>query len=222
MHLGGNDVKVILTSEQEKIKKRIQQLYDEAMGYFKGASFSIPSNRMEEIINELGVLGHTLHMQLNPRPKHHKYMIENSGMTPEDPKFYYHIHPIEDLLKYLEDTHANDDPEDITLNQKFEFKIYTRRWGHHDLYQITRNKDGWFISHLSHNGQGGKNAEPILSYILRHDSVSYPQNLPNIMEDIWIRAEEEGLTKVQVQEMLNKVAGWINLVEENYPKDISR
>jgi len=215
-------MKVNLNPEQEKIREYIQKLYDEATEYFKGKSLDIPSNRMEEIINEMGELGHKLHMQLSPRPKHHKYMIENSGMQPEDPTFYYHIHPIEDLLKYLEDVHANDDPEDITLNEKFEFKVYTRRWGHHDLYQITRNKDGWFISHLSHSGQGGKNAEPILSYILRHDSVSYPQNLANIMEDIWSRAEDEGLTKVQVQEMLNQVAEWINIVETNYPENISR
>jgi hypothetical protein len=215
-------MKVYLNPEQEKMRDHIQDLYIEAMSYFKGKSFDIPSDRMEEIINEMGGLCHRLHMQLNPKPKHHKYMIENRGMQPEDPNFYYHVHTIEDLLKYLEDPHANDDPEDITLNQKFEFKVYTRRWGHYDLYHVTRNKDGWFISHLSHNGQGGKNAEPVLSYILRHDSVSYPQNLPSIMEDIWIRAEDEGLTKEQVQEMLNQVAEWVSIVEKNYPDNIAR
>lgn len=204
------------------MRLRIQELYNEAMNYFKNKPTNIPSSRMEDIINELGFLGHKLHMQLNPKPKHHRYMIENSGMQPEDPDFYYHIHPIEDLLKYLDDPHANDDPEDVTLDEKFEFKVYTRRWGHEDLYNITRNKDGWYISHLSHEGQGGKNAEPILSYILRHDSVSYPQNLPRVMEDIWIRAKDEGLTKEQVQEMLKQVADWISIVEENYPSDIGR
>ncbi|EWG09313.1 hypothetical protein [Cytobacillus firmus] len=215
-------MKVYLNTEQEKMRDHIQDLYNEAMEYFKGKSSDIPSERMEEIINEMGDLCHKLHMQLNPKPKHHKYMIENSGMQPEDPNFYYHVHTVEDLLKYLKDPHANDDPEDITLNQKFEFRVYTRRWGHYDLYQITRNKDGWFISHLSHKGQGGKNAEPVLSYILRHDSVSYPQNLPRIMEDIWIRAEDEGLTKEQVQEMLNQVAEWVSIVEKSYPDNIAR
>lgn len=220
--VGGINMKVNLNQEQEEIRENIQILYDEAMDYFKGKSLDIPSDRMEEIINQMGYLGHKLHMQLNPKPKHHKYMIENSGMQPEDPNFYYHIHTIEDLLKYLDDPHANDDPEDITLNEKFKFKVYTRRWGHYDLYHIVRNKNGWFISHLSHKGQGGKNAEPILSYILRHDSVSYPQNLSSIMEDIWSRAEEEGLTRTQVQEMLDQVAEWISIVEKNYPSNISR
>lgn len=215
-------MQVNLNPEQEKIKNRIQELYDEAMKYFEGKSKEIPANRMESIIDELGHLGHKLHVQLDPKPKHHKYMIENSGMQPEDPNFYYHIHPIEDLLKYLKDIHANDDPEDITLDEKFDFKVYTRRWGHDDLYTITRNKDGWFISHLSHQGQGGKNAEPILSYILRHDSVSYPRNLADVMEDIWMRAEDEGLTKEKVQEMLNQVAEWVSIVEQNYPDNITR
>lgn len=215
-------MKVYLNSEQKRIRDEIQILYNEAMEYFKGRPSDIPSNRMEEIINEMGELSHKLHMQLDPKPKHHKYMIKNSGMQPEDPKFYYHVHTVEDLLKYLENPNANDDPEDITLNVRFEFKVFTRRWGHYDMYSIIRNENGWYISHLSHNGQGGKNAEPILSYILRHDSVSFPRNLPDIMEDIWIRAEEEGLTKEQVQVMLNQVAEWIGIVERNYPDNIAR
>lgn len=215
-------MRVNLNLEQEKLKNQIQTLYNEVMDYFREKSQDIPSNRMEEIISEMGDLSHELHMQLSPKPKHHKYMIENRGMQPENPNFYYHVHTVEDLLNYLSDSAANDDPKDITLKERFEFKVYTRRWGHDDTYDITRNKDGWYISHLTHEGQGGKNAEPILSYILRQDSVSYPQNLPDIMEDVWSRAEDEGLTKEQVQDMLNRVANWINIVERNYPENIAR
>ncbi|HDX9683710.1 hypothetical protein [Bacillus cereus] len=215
-------MKVQLNQEQEQMKMQIQELFNEAMGYFAGRSSDIPSNRMEEIIKMMGDVSHDLHMQLEPKPTHHKYMIQNRGMEPEHPNFYYQIHAIEDLLKYLEDSNANNDPADITLNEKFNFKVFTRRWDHYDLYRVVRNEKGWMISHMSHKGQGGKNAEPILSYILRHDSVSYPQNLPDIMEDIWLRAEEEGLTKEEVQSMLNEVAEWISIVEKNYPSNITR
>lgn len=215
-------MKILLSPEQSEMKEKIQSLYNEAMGYFSGNTSEIPSDRMDQLINEMGDLAHKLHMQLEPKPKHHKYMIKNSGMEPENPDFYYHVHPVEDLLKYLEDSTANDDPEDVTLGEKFSMDIYTRRWGHHDSYSIIRNEEGWELSHLVHSGQGGKNAEPILSYILRHDNVSYPQNLPSIMEDIWVRAEEEGLTKEQVQDMLGRVAEWINIVEKNYPSEIAR
>ncbi|WP_340400459.1 hypothetical protein [Paenibacillus sp. FSL H8-0079] len=215
-------MKVNLNQEQEQTKLQIKELFEEAMGYFSGKSSDIPSKRMQEIIQIMGDLSHELHMQLEPKPKHHKYMIQNRGRKPEDPEFYYQIHAIEDLLKFLEDSNANNDPEDVTLGKKFELKIYTRRWRGYDLYSIIRNDTGWFISHMSHNGQGGKNAEPILSYILRNDSISFPQNLPSIMEDIWVRAEEEGLTKEEVQSMLDQVAEWISIVEKHYPDNIAR
>lgn len=215
-------MRVILNDAQEKMRNEIQELYNEAINYYSGKSSEIPSDRMEEIINLMGKLSHELHVQLNPKPKHHRYMIQNRGMEADNPSFYYHIHPVEDLLKYLDDSHANDDPEDITLGEKFELNVYTRRWQHYDLYEITRNEKGWYLSHLSYEGQGGKNAEPILSFILNHDGVSYPRNLSNIMEDIWMRSEEEGLTKQEVQEMLKKVSYWIEIVEKNYPDDIAR
>ncbi|MED3088222.1 hypothetical protein [Bacillus toyonensis] len=56
---------------------------------------------------------------------------------------------------------------------------------------------------------------------MRHDSVSYPRDLSSFMEDIWVRAEEEGLPHDEVQDMLNKVADWISLTERNRPNDIS-
>jgi hypothetical protein len=37
-------------------------------------------------------------------------MIKNRQSQPDEPHFYMHYHPIEDLLKFLDDPHANDDP----------------------------------------------------------------------------------------------------------------
>jgi len=211
-----------LNSEQEIMKENIKKLYDEAMSYLNGVTSKIPSERMSEILNKMSILSHELHIQLDPEPKHHAYMIQNRGVNPSDPEFYSQIQAVQDLLEYLDDVNANDDPEDITLNEEFDLKIYTRRWGHYDLYTLIRNEKGWYISFMSHEGQGGMNADPVLSYMLRHDGISYPQNLSNIMEDIWIRARVEGLTKQQVQEMLNTVSSWIEVVEKNYPEDIAR
>ncbi|WP_214891356.1 hypothetical protein [Exiguobacterium sp. s142] len=215
-------MKVNLTHDQELMKAEIKKLFDEAMKFFSLERSNIPYERLDEIMNQMSSLSHKLHMQLEPKPKHHKYMINNRGLSPEDPNFYDHVHTVEDLLKYLDDSSANDDPEDVTLDITFEMNIYSRRWGHKDLLKVTRNKEGWFVSRLSQKGQGGLDAEPILSYVLKHDSISFPHNLSNIMEDIWIRAEEEGLSKTEVQKMLTKVADWINMVEMNYPENIAR
>ena len=215
-------MKAELNPEQEILKQDIKNLYNEAMSYLDGVKSKIPSDRMNEILSQLNTLSHKLHIQLDPEPKHHEYMIKNRGMSPSDPNFYNHIQAVQDLLEYLEDVNANDDPEDITLNEEFDFKIYTRRWGHYDFYKMIRNEKGWHISFMSHEGQAGKNADPVLSYMLRHDGISYPQNLSDIMEDIWIRAKIEGLTKQQVQEMLDTVSSWIEVVERNFPEDIAR
>ena len=89
-------------------------------------------------------------------------MIENRGMQPDDPDFYLHFHPIQDLLKFLDDEHANDDPRDQTIGAEFSFRVFTRRWGHDDTYKVIRTKDGWDISHIAIGGpcdKSGKHQE---------------------------------------------------------------
>ncbi|MBP1155414.1 MULTISPECIES: hypothetical protein [unclassified Paenibacillus] len=103
------------------------------------------------------------------------------------------------------------------LRSYFSISRYER-----DFSELVRNEQGWHVSHLSYSEQGGRDAEPILGVVLRHDSVSYPRNLSSLMEDIWNRAEDEGLTHEEVQQMLNDVADWISLTERNYPDHIAR
>ncbi|MDW4511791.1 hypothetical protein R7236_25710 [Priestia megaterium] len=214
-------MKVNLNLEQQNLRNIIEEKLKIIRSYIHSSQF----NNYEGIQKEekaMGDAAHKLHMQLEPKPKHHSYMIKNRGLKPEHPEFYYHVHPVEDLLSYLDDTSANDDPVDHTLNAEFSMEIYTNRWGHYDTYHLTRNEKGWHVSHLSHSEQGGRDAEPILGYILRHDSVSYPRDLSYLMEDIWYRAQDEGLTYDQVQTMLQEVADWVSLTEKNYPNHIAR
>lgn len=153
------------------------------------------------------------------KPKHHRYMIENRGYHPDDPEFYNHIHPIEDLLKFINDPHANDDPEDVTLGDKFQFRVFSRRWGHEDTYEFIRNDKGWIIS-LSSGGQADKLGKPWLFDLLDHDSINYPEELAGYLEWLWIRAEEDGLSHEQVQKALQELADWVSTCERNSPKGI--
>lgn len=164
---------------------------------------------------------HSLHMELDPNPKHHHYMITNRGMEPEDPEFYNHIHPVEDLLKYLADTSANDDPIDLTMGDTFEFQLYSSRWGHYDSYGVKRTQNGWDISHLSYRGEDIVHEEMTVLYsAMRHDSISFPRDVDIYMHSIWERAKDEGLTHEEVQEMLNQVAEWISLTEKSAPRSL--
>lgn len=165
---------------------------------------------------------HKLHMQLNPKPKHHRYMIENRNLQSDHPDFYDHIHPVEDLLSYLEDTTANDDPIDHTMGASFEMKLYTNRWGHYDLYQLTRTKEGWYSEFQSYKGEDSVNefGMKTLFTAMEHDSISYPRDVDYYFRGIWNRARDEGLTHEEVQKMIDRVASWISDTERNAPTDL--
>jgi len=153
-------------------------------------------------------------------PTHHKYMIKNRGCKPDSPKFYNHIHPIEDLLAFMDNPKANDDPEDKTIDHEFELKIYTRRWGHDDTYHIKRISSGWIIGNISISGNCDKSGKPFLFENLRHDSINYPEELPEYLEWLWEQAAEQGMGHEQVQDSLNQLGSWIATCEKSSPEGI--
>lgn len=208
--------KVILTDEQERLRKVIEENLIIAKDWNKFNDLSI----IERAFLEMNEAAHTLHIQLSPSPKHHRYMIENRGVQPEDLEFYNHIHPVEDLLKYLDDTSANDDPVDHTLDHEFDFKLYTSRWGHYDNYRLTRNKDGWYVNQLSYKGQSDSYGDNLLISAMEHDSISYPKNVGYFLNGIWERAQDQGLTHGEVQQMLDELAEWISQTEKSAPRHL--
>lgn len=169
-------------------------------------------------------LAHQLHMSLSARgiePKHHKYMLENRGVPVEDIEFYNHIHPVEDLIRFIDDPDANNDPEDCTIGEEFSFRIYTRRWGHFDSHSITRTSSGWLFkgAQSTSSGKCNKNGDPSLYMTLDHDSVCYPANIRIFFERIWDKASD-GLSKEDVQQAITDVANWINTCEKSVPRGI--
>ncbi|MDH4424331.1 hypothetical protein QEZ44_23775 [Bacillus cereus] len=200
-----------LTTEQQQLREEIEQ------------NLAITREALHEhrddngAFDRMAAAAHQLHISLSPAPTHHGYMLRNRGVQPEDPAFYQHIHPVEDLLKYLDDPTANDDPADQTLGDTFTLVVYSNRWGHTDNYEIVRNAEGWHVSHLSLSEQGGKDAMGGLDVVLRQDYISYPYNLGFVMESLWEQAATRGLSHEQVQERLNEIANWINATERSYP-----
>jgi len=206
-------VRVELTEEQQQLRKVIE----ENLAIVKETNNGRVNESHDEVFRNMADAAHQLHMSLNPYPTHRSYMVQNSGMEPENPEFYAHVHTVEDLLSYLNDNSANDDPTDQTLDTAFYMNLFSRRWGHEDRYELIRNAEGWNVSHLTYNGQSGKDALEVLVPSLVHDSIAYPYDLGNVMIDIWNQAEEYGLSNEEVQNMLNEVAQWINASETNYP-----
>jgi len=175
---------------------------------------------VQPLITEAGERAHKLHMLLKNRdlePKHHKYMIDNRQLQPDDEQFYMHFHPIEDLLKFLENENANDDPEDQTIGSEFEFRVFSRRFEHDDTYTVKRTVDGWDIRHIDSGGPCDKGGRPFLFDYLRHDSIQFPEGLDGWMEWLWMKAAEEGMSKEEVQAAIQQLADWVTTTERSSP-----
>lgn len=182
----------------------------------------------KEEIDNLADVAKQLHMLLAARghePKHHKYMLQNRSVAPTHPDFYKHVHAVEDLLRFIDNENANDDPVDVTLGETFDFNVYSRRWGHDDHYRVKRTPSGWTFTHMQEIETGrdarvGSKPDTGLFQLLDHDSINYPEELPGYFEWLWEQAGEKGLPREEVQEAIGQLAAWVNTCERASPRGI--
>ena len=206
-----------LNANEQTLRTEIEERMNKAR---QAMSESRTDDTVRTWIMEAGERARNLHRLLKLRgqePKHHAYMIRNRGMEPDAPEFYMHFHPIEDLLKFLDNEHANDDPVDQTIGAEFTFKVYSSRWGHDDTYKVKRTELGWIISNIAIGGPCDKGGRPFLYMNFRQDSIHYPEGLDGWMEWLWKQAAEEGLTQPQVQAALQRLADWVSNTEKSRP-----
>jgi len=198
-----------LTQKEEKLFLELKTVFD-----------SLWNEKVEYDFKKLESLARGLHLSLKDRglePKHHAYMIKNRALNPDQEGFYNHLHPVEDLIKFIGDQDANNDPMDQTLGEEFTFSVYTKRWGHEDKYSMKRTKTGWTVSHFGIQGDCNKEGFPYLFKNLDQDFVSYPRDLGSYVWSIWETAER-GLTKAEVQALITQVANWVSQCERTKPK----
>lgn len=211
-----------LTDSQKKLKSELEILHNQIWQYIESDQKLLSDEDASRLYDEMAKKAHELHMSLKDsdhEPKHHKYMIENRGCTPEDERFYEHVHPVQDLLAFIEDVDANNDPEDTTIGKTFTLKVFTKRWGHYDQYEITRTDKGWDIKGLVASRYScNKMMKPGLNKLLEHDSVCYPKQINIFFEWLWDKAAEEGLSEVDVQKEISQLGDWISKCEINAPR----
>ena len=156
---------VELTENQENLSEVQTELDEIRRLYSEEGGFGSERDKINKLTKELGRKAHELHIDLKNsgnEPKHHKYMIENRRVSPDKLEFYEHIHPVEDLLSFIDDPTANDDPIDQTVGEIFDFPVYSNRWGHNDNYKVKRIKDGWEINFDGIGGKCDKSGYPYL------------------------------------------------------------
>jgi hypothetical protein len=96
-----------------------------------------------------------------------------------------------------------------------QLRVFSRRWGHDDVYEISRTENGWQFAGLSIHGECDKSGHPFLFKALDHDSINYPADLRGYMEYLWNESADQN--EEWIQERLNELSEWIRTVEKSSP-----
>ena len=97
-------------------------------------------------------------------------------------------------------------------NSRFNFKVYSPRWGHHDTYRLDISDDGWEIRHIGINGTSDKRGNPHLYANLDQDGIIYPSGLGIEMELLFEHARDSTLADEDIQARLDRLAKWVDSV----------
>lgn len=152
-------------------------------------------------------------------PIFNKYLIYNREKNPELEMLEFYEHP--DCLNALLNDIKNQgivlsNKSDETLNKEIKFKVYTRRWGHEDVYSIKRTVNGWHCGYIAIRGECKKNGEGGLFSNLDHDSIFYPkEGVAYAMEKLWEDADDGVIDFDELSERVQQVADWISEVEKS-------
>ncbi|ACL21321.1 hypothetical protein Dhaf_3303 [Desulfitobacterium hafniense DCB-2] len=200
--------------------KSFGRFYDD---YETSEGFSFDHERLRRIFSDLHPVIPILHWGMLPILS--KWLMINSGRLPENDiiDFYDHYHMLTALLKEIRGRGETMETKgDDTLNKEMTFSVYTRRWGHPNVYRIERTVDGWEVRHIAINGKCAKDGEGALMRNLHHDSIFFPEEgVKCALSNLWDDAEDGEIGLEELQIRLQQVADWISSVEkavgENQP-----
>lgn len=182
-------------------------------------------------LERLGELGAAIHATLSAagiEPRHMKGLIDGRRRSsppglPGTATFYAHLHSAESLLRFVDKPEsANMDPKDTTIGAEFTMKIYARRHDSHESFRVVRTASGWSFTYFREvaTGRDGRiNRDPETGFfdLLDRESINYPADLPDYLEYLWDAAAEKGLSVVELEGELAKLATWISRCEADSP-----
>ncbi len=211
---------VPLTKAQQAVKNEISAGVSAFRDAFQKRQDYAAANR---IVAELAVKAHNLHLQLKKtghEPRFRQFMYENRGVSPDTVEFYNHVHALEDLLLFLANEHANDDPVDHTIGDEFSLALSTNSGGYaiKRSYTLKRTQTGWAVKDGGIYVECDKDASPSLTRRLDQDQIDYPDGLSGWLEWLWWQAREHGATHDMVQKALDDLARWIVDVNSSSPQ----
>lgn len=219
-----------LTDDEQPLYDELKHLVEELQSLYE--TERPDEKRIETALFRASETAHLLHAKLKLRghmPHYHTYTSEGPELTPNSVKFYQHIHPCEDLLRFVEDPDFAKGPAPLPLDLTFDFPIYSRHRGYEHPYRLKRTESGWQVLGTIMIGKkpADKRGYPSIFDIFRHDGICYPEGIDALLERAWIMASGHA-TEAEVRQTIKDLAEWISICERNAPRlagniaDISR
>lgn len=104
------------------------------------------------------------------------------------------------------------------MEREYKFRVYQNRRGHEDTYKIKKTETGWYVSHISINGEADATGFRTLFMNLDHDSITYPNKIGDFMSWLWEQADQNLISEDEIQTKLQELADWISITEKSEPK----
>jgi len=162
----------------------------------------------EIILKELAPKACELHMSLKihgHEPIYNSFILKNREVSTTETAFFDHIHPIEDLLSFIQNPEANDGQ----AGANFVFPVYVSGRRRYIDYDVICTQSGWMT------GTGEDRRCEQLEALGRLN-VSYPNTVGTMLEETR-KAALEGITRQEIQDALNAIAQWISKCEKTKP-----
>lgn len=198
----------------DQMRHYYKVMHDEFYNHRFSADHEIIERNLTEAIKKASIL-HWLYL-----PEYEEYIIENRSVFPDEAEKYYdHYHTIEDFVHFVDGEGKKISKlGDLNLDKDLKLRVYSRRWGHDDVYTICRTKDGWLVQSLGGAAKAHKDGTGALIETLKHDSIVYPESLNFAMEQLWELADQTPMESDELQEYLNQMGEWISITEKSVPK----
>jgi len=88
-----------------------------------------------------------------------------------------------------------------------KFIVFSKKWGHNNIYGIKITKTGWYVKYASISGDCNDRGEPYLFDIMDRDYIDYPEPLGDYFAYLWEMAQ--GKDQKWIQERLNELSRWL-------------
>ncbi|MCB9475644.1 MAG: hypothetical protein H6685_02165 [Deltaproteobacteria bacterium] len=104
------------------------------------------------------------------------------------------------------------------IGEEFDLEIFTRRWGHTEIYHLKLTTDGWdFRGVGSYDGKCDPEGKPCLYEEFNHESANVSASFGMYLRHLHEEAVAGGLSSEDIQDAFKQLSDWQIKTEKNAP-----